>query len=525
MWLGKFILSILWMVTLFFYSFFLYRQRFILMWYVPKKIRMISLGILLSLFLYSGTEILYYTISDNFLISIFLLIFVQTSLVAIPIVGGIKIYGFYFDKTTDLPDDIKNWTRFGPYLIPHPNNGRYLSILWSDTEESEIELGKDSSSLQPQDSSLVAVQKTRGKKIWKLKRMILDLSDYSHGVYYRLTNSQKIFHIPKNLVRRLTKPTSVDDFDSSIEIIALSDPHADLTSIKQEVNTIRKMCPNAEFVVSSGDNISKAVKWSNWGQFFTPFKNFLGSRLFLTCTGNHDADSKKKVKAWKKVLPYQEISENGSNAATLYYSISYGPLRLFFLDLFNGGSKPRIPHPLQMKQLREDLQNSEDKIKILIMHNSIFCTGEFGCDNELAKIFLPLIDEFRIPLVISGHAHIFEAFYRKKSENNLETLFLVNGGGGGKLDDILLRRKSFITVPYRWEDREHVAKKKPFLGGNPNSPFRNDEALINYQEYGAITHSWCKIKIKNSGIHVETYDWEGNLLYQKDIPIIHNFSN
>ncbi len=519
MWVYKVILGILWILLALSYASVHYRQRYLIKWYVPKHLRVSSLVLLSIFFSYTGLEMLCYFLTDHFLFSLFLYSMVQITLILFPIWLRIKLYRLYYEKNMDIPETLKNWHKFGPYLIPHPSYQKFLSILWCNSQKSRFEIGETDASLHTLKSSVIATQKRIKQKIRKLNRVTIDLSKFPRGFYYRLDKSQVTFHISTSLIENLIKPRSKNELNNTIEIVAISDLHADLTSIQKEVNIIRKLCPKPDFIISSGDNITNASTWTSWGRLIAPFEDFLASRPFLSCSGNHDADKIRKVKNWQVILPYHDFSSKKGTSNDLYYSLTFGPLKLFFIDLYNGGHNPRIPNSNQMARLQHDLQNSPEKIKILIMHNSIFCTGEFGCDNVLGEIFLPIIDSFKIPLVISGHAHIFEAFYRKNPKNNLETLFLVNGGGGGKLDDMILKRKSFITVPYRWESREHRAKIQPYLEGNTSSAFRNDKAVLNYQEFGSITHSWCKIKLNTLKIHVEAFDWEGTLLYHKDIPI------
>ena len=117
-----------------------------------------------------------------------------------------------------------------------------------------------------------------------------------------------------------------------------------------------------------------------------------------------------------------------------------------FLDLYNRGLSPRLPDSSQIESFILDLEaDANAKVRILVLHNSIFCTGEFGCDRELERLLLPIIDKYHIQLVISGHAHLLEIFRRKIPGSDQETVFLINGGGGGKLDEILLQSKWFPT--------------------------------------------------------------------------------
>ncbi|WP_457558626.1 metallophosphoesterase family protein [Candidatus Harpocratesius sp.] len=529
-----------WLFLIILYGTVIFQQRYMLRWYVPKKLRIKASFFFLLLFSYSGVEISFFLLFEGFFLSQCFCTLILLFLFLFPIYSGFKLKRFYFDKNAYLPKSIKNWNKFGPYLIPHSINHEIISIIWgirlpykkksinhNESVPSEckiieptftIHLGEPLDSLKKEKGRIIAK-----KKAQYLLRYDINLDKYPTGFFYRLNSicqKNESFHISEKMVRYLLKSNYISCFQKEkIEIVAISDSHSDKNSIQLEADTIKMICPNADLVISSGDNISNAYLWTNWGRFFAPFRDYLATRPFLTCSGNHDADIRVKIRNWQRLFPYTEssiFSPDFYHKDDLYYSLDFGSVILFFIDLYNGGRMPRIPNSNQMKRFVNDLKRSQmDKIKILIMHNSIFCTGEFGCDNELADIFLPIIDEYNISLVISGHAHIFEAFYRVNPKTKLETLFIVNGGGGGKLDDIILLPKSFVTVPYRWESPVHRAQIKPYLGGRSNSAFRNDEAVEKYQQFGIIEHSWVRIQVKEAKIKVTAFDWNGNALYEK----------
>ncbi|MCF2138772.1 MAG: metallophosphoesterase [Candidatus Lokiarchaeota archaeon] len=531
-----------WLFLIIFYATIIFQQRYMLRWYVLKKLRIKVSFFFLLLFSYSGVEISFFFLFEEFFLSQCFCTLILSFLFIFPIYLGFKLKRFYFDKNAYIPKSIKNWSNFGPYLIPHSINHEIISIFWgvrlpnkrksksrneSETPECNIiesnrviHLGGSLDSLKKEKGQIIAK-----KKVQYLLRYDINLDQYPTGFFYRLNSicqKNEHFHISKKTIRYLLESKHISCFQKDkIEIVAISDLHSDINSIQLEADTIKKICPNADLVISSGDNISNAYLWTNWGRFFAPFRDYLATRPFLTCSGNHDADMRVKIRNWQRLFPYTEPSilpPDFYRKDDLYYSLDFGSVILFFIDLYNGGRKPRIPNSNQMERFVNDLKRSQvDKIKILIMHNSIFCTGEFGCDNELADIFLPIIDAYNIPLVISGHAHIFEAFHRVNPKTKLETLFIVNGGGGGKLDDIILQPKSFVTVPYRWESTIHRAQIKPYLGGRSSSAFRNDEAVEKYQQFGIIAHSWVRIQIKEAKIKVTTFDWNGKPLYEKSI--------
>ncbi|MHA1585470.1 MAG: metallophosphoesterase, partial [Promethearchaeota archaeon] len=344
-----------------------------------------------------------------------------------------------------------------------------------------------------------------------------NLTPDSEYKYQITTNDSKSpvyqFSSPKNLKN-----------NSEFNFLVVGDLHADQNDISKEIALIKSLHLDFPFIISLGDNMSRSHKLANWMRFWKQLNPITSNHLFLTCTGNHDAQQFKDAKIWQKFFQY--AFPNPING--YYYKYQYGNAIFFFLDLYNAGKQPRIPSDTQINWLKTELEliekesNMVIKHRILILHNSIYNTGEFGCDPDLEHLFYPIIEKFHINLVISGHAHIFESYFRpfpdiQKSSNKKGTTFIVNGGGGGKLDEIVLKNRKFPTVPYQWDSRIHQAKTKPFLRGIKKSRFRNDYAVINYQKWGKICHSFLKISIDGKKLKISAIDWEGKVIYEKKL--------
>ena len=142
-----------------------------------------------------------------------------------------------------------------------------------------------------------------------------------------------------------------------LEIVALSDLHADGNSILQEIEEIKRICPNADIVISGGDNVSRGGSWANWGRFFAQMGDFLATRPFYTCPGNHDGDSKKKAHLWATFFPYSlQSNDLFATGATFFHSIRHGAVHMMFLDLYNRGRSPRILDRSQIQSLILNLE-------------------------------------------------------------------------------------------------------------------------------------------------------------------------
>lgn len=527
------------------YAYGVFLQRFNLKWYFlkPKKIHYaIIFGIIFGIF-YLGALGSWLWPLPALWISIYLFSFLI--LTVFPINLYRKIRSIYVDLESQLPQKMFQTSDFGPYIIPHSDNEHSINILWGSLKprkkkaKSNVSKNYKISKTLFLGFDLDALQEYKGEIYLDDKNIILFHFNFEFqakdrlefpGFYYRISEKNQDYFVQwENLPLKESQQLPPAKNSHNFEFVAVSDLHADENTIFSEVQVISHISPHARFVISGGDNISKGKKTLSWAYFFAQWGSFLATRPLLSCPGNHDAESHKKSVLWQKFLPYKDPQKaktwKRSHSRNNYYSIQYQNLFLMFLDTYNAGNSPRIPNISQMKQLHADLAlHKSIPIKILIMHNSIYCTGEFGCDRDLERLLIPIINQFKIQVILSGHAHILEFFKRPLPDNIHNSLFIVNGGGGGKLDEILLSQKSFPTVPYKWESRIHQVKEKPYFAGNSSHPFRNDLKVKQYQEMGQIIHAWTRFQIEfqeNSSIilKITSFDWSGKELYNSILEI------
>ena len=62
---------------------------------------------------------------------------------------------------------------------------------------------------------------------------------------------------------------------------------------------------------------------------------------------------------------------------------------------------------LQTNWLREVLHNNPNRWTILTFHHPIFSPGSDRDNKELRELWKPILDEFKVDLVLSGHDHTY----------------------------------------------------------------------------------------------------------------------
>src|SRR5271157_2128266 len=247
--------------------------------------------------------------------------------------------------------------QFGPYLIFGPNPATSMVILWGSAKPARpnqsqptVLVGKDPKRLTP-----VAANIRRNNLVTSVE--LADLEPNT-TYYYQVPPKREIFH----------------------------------------------------FIVSGGDNVTDARirrHWATlWGQM-APLSPFLP---FESTPGNHDGELPPAAQNWLKAFPYPY--PNPADGA--YFQFTYLNMGFFMLDIYNGGKAMDQLSAAQLEWLRAELERLPPEVtqRVIILHKSIYTTGDFGCDKKLEDQLVPIIAEFHVKLVISGHSHLFEVFFR-----------------------------------------------------------------------------------------------------------------
>jgi 3',5'-cyclic AMP phosphodiesterase CpdA len=121
-----------------------------------------------------------------------------------------------------------------------------------------------------------------------------------------------------------------------------------------------------------------------------------------------------------------------------WYAVTLGPMRLVVLDT-NLPCGDRSEQGIWLRQETAGPPWRDATFRMIAFHHPPFSVmwDEAGYDGEatVRSDIVPVIEERGVHLVLSGHAHAYEHFRRKRADGG-SVEYLVLGGGGGALDGV-----------------------------------------------------------------------------------------
>ena len=215
------------------------------------------------------------------------------------------------------------------------------------------------------------------------------------------------------------------NFPNGFSIIHITDPQigtdkdaTDAEVWKQVIEAALKKCPDAAFVVNTGDIVNN-IKIARIPYYFDYAQETLAKYAFMYAFGNNDSLD------WFDNYFY--ITENRyQDASGVIYSFDYG--NAHFVSINNNftsdddnedDSSVELSYG-QMTWLEDDLKNSSKKWKVVMLHKPDF--GRKSASNantDLTKLF----DKYNVNLVMAGHYH----FYGRTNPINSKGESKING--------------------------------------------------------------------------------------------------
>ncbi len=158
--------------------------------------------------------------------------------------------------------------------------------------------------------------------------------------------------------------------------------------------------------------------------------------------GNHDsAGAPNPVKP----LPYHNIfalPQNGEAGGVAsgtedYYSFNYGNIHFVCLDSFTSARTPGSP---MLTWLQNDLANNTKDWLIAFWHHPPYSKGSHNSDVEdelieMRQYILPILENYGVDLVLTGHSHAYERSYLLDGHYGLSSTFngsMIKNGGDGR---------------------------------------------------------------------------------------------
>ncbi len=197
-----------------------------------------------------------------------------------------------------------------------------------------------------------------------------------------------------------------------------------------------------DFWLMLGDNAyTSGTDTEYQTKMFNVYPEIMRQSPLWTTIGNHDgvsADSAMQTGPYYDMVTLPKNGEAGGVASgtEAYYSFNYGNIHVVVLDSLQTS---RSTTGAMMNWLKNDLANVTATWLIAIWHHPPYTKGSHDSDTETNLIemrqnFLPVLENYGVDLVLTGHSHSYErskfidGHYGLSSTYN--SSFEINGGSG-----------------------------------------------------------------------------------------------
>jgi hypothetical protein len=171
-----------------------------------------------------------------------------------------------------------------------------------------------------------------------------------------------------------------------------------------------------DFLIHTGDvGYGNGTSTELQQHFFDVYADTLEDFPAFPSSGNHEYNS-------ADAAPFREafdLPTNGGPSGTeRWYSFDWGDAHFVALDTERTG-------PVQAKWLEADLAANKRPWTIVFNHKPPYSSGEHGNDGGFQTYFNPILEKYKVQLVLSGHDHDYERMNTMKG-----VTYVVTGGGG-----------------------------------------------------------------------------------------------
>jgi predicted phosphodiesterase len=177
--------------------------------------------------------------------------------------------------------------------------------------------------------------------------------------------------------------------------------------------------PLPEFVIHTGDVVYPNGDYTEYREgYFDPFLPLIAQVPVFAVIGNHDVKT-QNAQPW---LDTFVTPANNPERSPRYYSFDWGDVHVVALDVQSTQYSQGTP---QWQFLKDDLASSPATWKIVTFHRPPFSDSRQGDEPTLISNLVPVFEQERVDLVLTGHDHNYQRF---KPMNGVT--YVVTGGGG-----------------------------------------------------------------------------------------------
>ena len=226
----------------------------------------------------------------------------------------------------------------------------------------------------------------------------------------------------------------------AFSVIGVTDPQGRTADEYEYYNTTLKTalseCPDPAFILNVGDFTDNAYYDDWWRYFFEASRGTCEGTPLMTAVGNHEErgdgvkfynlhfNNPQNGKGLADDFVATEQTDiiarpNIENLDNTVYSFDYGNTHFTVVNSGSDWGTSKELLLLQKEWLRNDLQNTDKKWKVLVTHRGVYV--EKVRNQAPKEVFLDLIDEYGVDLVIEGHDHTYMRTHKMKEDKVSES--------------------------------------------------------------------------------------------------------
>jgi len=174
--------------------------------------------------------------------------------------------------------------------------------------------------------------------------------------------------------------------------------------------------PPFDLWLTTGDNAYSSGRDRDYQKnLFDAYPDLLRDTPYVPVYGNHDS----RRRAFYRLFTFPEKGEAGGvpSGSAHYFSFDYGNVHFIILD---SEATNRSEDGAMHAWLQRDLAADRQTWRIVLFHHPPYSRATHNSDSafdsrgrmiQMRENFLPLLEQYGVDLVLTGHSHIYERSY------------------------------------------------------------------------------------------------------------------
>lgn len=220
--------------------------------------------------------------------------------------------------------------------------------------------------------------------------------------------------------------------DGKFSFIYMGDPQSDLKSQwSRVIRSAYRHSPESEFILCSGDLINRAGRDLEWHEWFHAGSFIFSMMPQVMTPGNHEYKSMVLDPHWNTQFTLPTNGPKGLEGTS--FVVDHNNMKLIIIDsAVESELKYKKGTMLQAQKVWLDsvLQTNTKEWVVVSTHVPFYSPKENRDNKYLRDNFQPILEKYKVDLVLSGHDHSYgRGRYTDNPDNNHKVMYVVSVSG------------------------------------------------------------------------------------------------